>query len=45
MKSDVSVLQLSKGDNRGMREELAKVDWERLQAGMRVDQQWQELLG
>lgn len=31
--------------NRGMRDELAKVDWKGTLAGLTVGQQWQEFLG
>eukprot|EP00061_Rhincodon_typus_P002086 g16573.t1 len=43
--SEVMVLQLNKGDYRGMREELGRINWERSPAGKTVEQQWQEILG
>ncbi|XP_078410452.1 uncharacterized protein LOC144687812 [Cetorhinus maximus] len=45
LESDVMVLQLNKGNYRGMREELARIDWEMSLAGKTVEQQWQEFLG
>eukprot|EP00061_Rhincodon_typus_P015729 g43573.t1 len=45
MESDVTVLQLNKGNSRGMSEELIRIDWERSLAGKMVEQQWQEFLG
>ncbi|XP_059806825.1 uncharacterized protein LOC132381440 [Hypanus sabinus] len=44
-KSDVSVLQLNKGNYGAMREELAKVQWNNTLAGKTVEQQWQVFLG
>ena len=44
-RSEVSVLQLNKGDYGAMREELAKVDWKDTLAGMTVEQKWQVFLG
>ncbi|XP_059846738.1 uncharacterized protein LOC132405715 [Hypanus sabinus] len=44
-RSEVSVLQLNKGDYGAMREELAKVKWADALAGNTVDQQWQIFLG
>ncbi|XP_059824367.1 hydroxyacid oxidase 2 isoform X1 [Hypanus sabinus] len=44
-RSEVSVLQLNKGDYGAMREELAKVKWADALAGKTVDQQWQIFLG
>eukprot|EP00061_Rhincodon_typus_P010168 g34249.t1 len=45
LESDVTVLHLSKGNYRDMREELARVVWKGSLAGMMVEQQWQEFLG
>ncbi|XP_055486669.1 uncharacterized protein LOC129693972 [Leucoraja erinacea] len=45
VKSEVAVMKLNKGDYEGMREELAKIDWKGILAGMMVEQQWQEFLG
>ncbi|XP_072361026.1 uncharacterized protein [Scyliorhinus torazame] len=45
VESDVKVLQLNKGNYRGMREELMKIDWEQSLVGKTVEQQWQEFLG
>ena len=45
VESDVKVLQLNKGNYRGMREELTKIDWEQSLVGKTVEQQWQEFLG
>ena len=44
-RSEVSVLQLNKGDYGAMRDELAKVKWAEILAGKTVDQQWQIFLG
>eukprot|EP00061_Rhincodon_typus_P002825 g18562.t1 len=43
--SEVTVLQLNKGDYRGMKEELSRIDWKRSRAGKTVEQQWREFLG
>eukprot|EP00061_Rhincodon_typus_P004419 g22521.t1 len=45
IESEVTVLQLNKGNCRVMREELDRIDWERSLAGKTVEQQWQEFLG
>jgi len=45
VEADVMVLQLNKGNYRGMREELVRIDWEQSRAGKTVKQQWQEFLG
>eukprot|EP00061_Rhincodon_typus_P007103 g28441.t1 len=45
IESEVMVLQLNKGNYRGMREELDRIDREKSLAGKTVEQQWQELLG
>ncbi|XP_059816060.1 uncharacterized protein LOC132387717 isoform X4 [Hypanus sabinus] len=39
--SEVSVLQLNRGNYEAMREELAKVDWTDIPAEKSVEQQWQ----
>lgn len=44
VKLDVLVVQLSKGDYRGMMEELAKIDWKGALVGIKVEQQWREFL-
>ena len=44
-RSEVSVLQLNKGDYGAMREELAKVKWMDVLAEKTMDQQWQIFLG
>ena len=44
-RSEVSVLQLNKGDYGAMREELAKVDWTDILSEKTVEQQWQVFLG
>jgi len=45
VESDVMVLQLNKGNYRGMMEELMRIDWKQSRAGKTVEQQWQEFLG
>lgn len=45
IKWDVSVILLSKGNYRGMREELAKIHWKGIVVEMTVEQQWPEFLG
>ena len=40
VKSNTSVLCLNKGDYNGMREELAKVDWEQKLCGGTIEEQW-----
>ena len=45
LESDVTVLQLNKGNYKDMREELARVDWKGSPAGKTVEQQWQVFLG
>jgi len=43
--SNIMVLQLSKGNHKAMREELARLDWKGSLAGKNVEQQWQEWRG
>eukprot|EP00061_Rhincodon_typus_P013795 g40388.t1 len=45
IESEVMVLQLNKGNYRGMKEELGRTDWERNLAGKTMEQYWQEFLG
>ena len=40
VKSNTSVLCLNKGDYNGMREELAKADWEQKLYGGTIEEQW-----
>eukprot|EP00061_Rhincodon_typus_P006179 g26539.t1 len=45
LESDVTVSQLSKGNYKDMREELARVDWKGSLTEKTVQQHWREFLG
>ena len=44
LESETTVLHLKKGNYKGMRSELAGMDWERSLAKKTVDQQWQTFM-